>query len=53
MFVAGDPSGDEHASHVLKRLASLFPNVQCFGIGGPAMQSQGFNSLMRFEEWRI
>ena len=49
MFVAGDPSGDQHASHVLRRLATLVRGGNFFGIGGPAMQSQGLVPLMPFE----
>jgi lipid-A-disaccharide synthase len=51
MFVAGDPSGDEHASHIVRRLPELVPDVKCFGIGGHAMQSAGFEPLMAFEEF--
>jgi lipid-A-disaccharide synthase len=47
-FIAGDPSGDEHASHVVKRLRELRPAVQCVGIGGPAMERAGFRALMPF-----
>jgi lipid-A-disaccharide synthase len=51
MFVAGDPSGDQHASAILRRISTLAPGVRCFGIGGPAMQSIGFEPLMRFEDF--
>ncbi len=49
MFIAGDPSGDEHASHVVARLAKERPGLECFGIGGPLMQAAGFRALMPFE----
>jgi lipid-A-disaccharide synthase len=51
MFVAGDPSGDQHASPIVQRLSTLVPGVHCFGIGGPAMQLMGFEPLMRFEDF--
>jgi lipid-A-disaccharide synthase len=51
MFVAGDPSGDQHASLIVQRLSTVLPGVRCFGIGGPAMQSMGFETLMRFEDF--
>jgi lipid-A-disaccharide synthase len=51
MFVAGDPSGDQHASHVLKQLTEILPQAHCFGIGGPAMQSNGFEPLLPFEDF--
>jgi len=49
MFVAGDPSGDEHASAVIKRLPGLLPGTTTFGIGGPKMAAAGFEQLMPFE----
>ena len=51
MFIAGDPSGDEHASHVLHRLKAILPCGRFFGIGGPAMASHSFEQLMPFEEF--
>lgn len=49
MIVAGDISGDIHASSVVKQLFSDFPGSKIWGIGGPAMQKEGFNALMPFE----
>ena len=49
MFVAGDPSGDEHASAVVKRLKEILPDARLFGIGGPCMQEKGFEALLPFE----
>ena len=49
MFVAGDPSGDEHASAVIKRLREILPEARLFGIGGPCMQENGFEALLPFE----
>ena len=49
MFVAGDPSGDEHASHILRRLAPAASGISAFGIGGPAMQAVSFEALLPFE----
>jgi len=51
MFVAGDPSGDEHASHILPKLKELVPDCRFFGIGGSAMGAHGFESLLPFEEF--
>jgi lipid-A-disaccharide synthase len=48
MFVAGDPSGDEHASAVIRRLSAMLPGVRTFGIGGPCMADAGFEQLMPF-----
>jgi lipid-A-disaccharide synthase len=48
MFVAGDVSGDEHASAVIRRLSIVLPGVRTFGIGGPHMAEVGFEQLMPF-----
>jgi lipid-A-disaccharide synthase len=49
MVIAGDPSGDQHASHVIAALLKANPEVRCTGIGGPAMCAAGFTPLMPFE----
>ncbi len=49
MFLAGDPSGDEHAAAVIRRLRTVLPEAQTCGIGGPCMKEQGFEQLMPFE----
>lgn len=38
MIVAGEPSGDLHASHVARRLTALCPNITLFGMGGDSME---------------
>ena len=38
MIVAGEPSGDLHASHVARRLTSLCPDITLFGMGGDQME---------------
>jgi len=49
MFVAGDPSGDEHAAAVIRGLQRALPGTHTFGIGGPCMAAQGFEALLPFE----
>ena len=49
MFVAGDPSGDEHAAAVIRSLQRALPGVHTFGIGGPCMAAQGFEAILPFE----
>jgi lipid-A-disaccharide synthase len=49
MFVAGDPSGDEHAAAVIGRMSGCMPGATTFGIGGPKMAAAGFEQLMPFE----
>jgi len=41
-MVAGEPSGDLLASRIMRGLRSHDEQTLCQGIGGPAMQSQGF-----------
>ena len=47
-LVAGEPSGDLLASHLLAALRGRYPDAEFFGIGGPLMQAQGFTSLHPF-----
>jgi len=51
MFIAGDPSGDQHSAPVIKSLAGKCPNVKTYGIGGPAMAQAGFQSVLPFEKF--
>lgn len=46
MFIAGEDSGDLHASRVIKELRELLPGVECFGFGGVRMEQAG----MRLDE---
>ena len=39
MIVAGEPSGDLHASHVARRLTALCPDITLFGMGGDQMEN--------------
>ncbi|MBO7410408.1 MAG: lipid-A-disaccharide synthase [Ottowia sp.] len=48
-LVAGEPSGDLLASHLLAALRARYPDAEFFGIGGSRMQAQGFTSLFPFE----
>ena len=48
LFIAGDPSGDMHAAAIIRQLKNTNPSIICFGIGGPAMQAQGFNAILPF-----
>lgn len=49
MFVAGDVSGDHHAASVVKQFSIEFPGAHLWGVGGPAMEAEGFNAVMPFE----
>jgi len=41
LFTAFEPSGDEHASVVIRRLRELRPDVPIYALGGPKMQDAG------------
>ncbi len=41
MVVAGEPSGDLHASHVVHRLKALCPDVKFLGMGGDLLEKAG------------
>ena len=40
-FSAGEPSGDQHAAHLIQELKARNPEIQTEGFGGPEMQKQG------------
>jgi lipid-A-disaccharide synthase len=43
-MVAGEASGDLLASHLIRALRRHLPEVRFFGIGGPRMESEGFEA---------
>ncbi|MFW6255005.1 MAG: lipid-A-disaccharide synthase [Chitinivibrionales bacterium] len=49
MFLAGDPSGDEHAAPIITRLTRQHPDAHIFGVGGPKMTDAGFHPVLPFE----
>lgn len=51
MFIAGEPSGDQNTAPVIQRLYQEIPQCRCYGIGGPKMQTAGFESFLPFEEF--
>lgn len=48
MFIAGDPSGDQHAATVVRELRACLPQASLWGIGGPAMEREGFTPVQPF-----
>lgn len=52
-MLAGEASGDLLGSHLLRALKSRFPDVRAFGIGGPRMKQQGFDSWYPMEQLAV
>jgi lipid-A-disaccharide synthase len=51
LFLAGDPSGDQHAAPVIRRLRRAVTELNAFGLGGPRMVQEGFSPHFPFEEF--
>ncbi|RLC54284.1 MAG: lipid-A-disaccharide synthase [Candidatus Cloacimonadota bacterium] len=52
-WIAGENSGDLHASIVLKELNKQHSNIENFGIGGEKMKSYGFQAIYPFEHFSV
>ena len=48
-MVAGEPSGDLLAQLLLVGLKQRWPALQSFGLGGPQMQTQGFDAWWNYD----
>ena len=48
MVVAGEPSGDIHAAHLLRAISREAPGVRFFGMGGEAMRAAGAEILHEY-----
>ncbi len=40
-FCAGESSGDTHGANLIRALRVMQPDIECFGLGGRAMESAG------------
>ena len=52
-MVAGEASGDQLASHLIRALRAKLPNAEFFGIGGPKMEGQGFKAWYPLEKLSV
>ncbi len=46
-FSVSEPSGDQHAAHLMRELQARQPDVRCSGFGGPLMEEAGLESQFR------
>ena len=47
-ILAGEPSGDLIASHLITDLNKQYKNIQYIGVGGPLMKSKGLSSFFDY-----
>lgn len=52
-LIAGEPSGDRLGAALMAGLKALAPGVTFSGIGGPAMQAEGMESLLPMEDLSV
>ncbi len=52
-WLAGENSGDLHASLVMKSLNAALPGLRHSGIGGPRMQREGLKPLFPFARFNV
>jgi len=52
-MLVGERSADVHAAEVIKQFKQKNPSLNIWGIGGPLMQKQGFESIFPFSKFSI
>ncbi|WP_299727433.1 lipid-A-disaccharide synthase [uncultured Endozoicomonas sp.] len=52
-IVAGEASGDLLGAGLVREIKQHYPDVECYGIGGPLMQAEGFNTLFPMEKLSV
>lgn len=52
-ILAGEPSGDELGSKLIRDLRLQSPDIEVIGIGGPLMIREGLNSMLPMEELSV
>lgn len=53
MIVSGEPSGDGHASKLVKELLEIEPKCFFFGAAGPRMRDVGVEAVVRSDELSV
>lgn len=52
-LVAGEASGDILGAGLIREIRRHYPDAYCYGIGGPLMQAEGFNTLFPMERLSV
>ena len=52
-MVAGEPSGDQLAAHLIEAIRARDPGAVFFGIGGPKMAARGFDQWTPMDELSV
>ncbi|MCA9049214.1 MAG: lipid-A-disaccharide synthase [Planctomycetaceae bacterium] len=52
-FSAGEPSGDEHAAHLIQELRRRNPTISMCGFGGPEMAAAGCSLLFELTQLAV
>lgn len=52
-FSVGEPSGDQHAAHLIRELRRRRPDVHCVGFGGEAMRAAGCDVHFRLTDLAV
>ncbi|MCZ7591387.1 MAG: lipid-A-disaccharide synthase [Kiritimatiellae bacterium] len=53
LVIAGEPSGDLHASRVVEAVRSRRPNIHFFGIGGEKLEAAGMEILVNERDMAV
>lgn len=52
-FSVGEPSGDQHAAHLIEEIARRRPDARFSGFGGPLMEERGCRLLYRLTDLAV
>jgi len=53
LMIAGEPSGDLHASNLIRELKRLSPDVEIFGTGGDKMEAAGAKIIFHLRDLAV
>ncbi|MGB3409496.1 MAG: lipid-A-disaccharide synthase, partial [Jannaschia sp.] len=53
VLIAGEPSGDKLGGALMAGLKTLVPGVEFHGVGGPAMEAEGLQSLFPMSDLSV